>query len=537
MSRLISPTFLFRSRRFFSPTTRTLAFATGPSPPRLPPKEQEEFERLQKSSTGAFSTAKPQQPNVTTNPTSSSSSSSSPQINQSPASRPDENVELMAINARVAATGKGAELHPDIRRGAKPEFEGEVNPKTGEVGGPKIEPLRSFMHFSHYSFGHCINDIFAPSSGPHMSSQPIHNNPIMRQISIESASLALSLIITCYNIIIGKETIAIVNPGLSMANKKVYLSIPIAFEKSSRSAISFVFSSLAHEELISSGITKFSIKREDSNCGLTCGGNKVRKLEYILSDAIKARATTLVATGGLQSNPMRQVAATAARYELNTHLISADRVKSEDPEFRKRGNIQITHLGATYTLNDSEVEQVLQSNGSPHRTLIGIDVFATDPGRCEKSVLDIAKPTARRMGLSDTETTNAGTYGFVNNFTRDAVKLLARLEGKISLETAKSSSSVFLQPPNTVHLLDVQMLKDTKFTTPGTSGQTLKSILEAPTTPKIFFDVRNDSDALYAHYGIALQGVQDIQLMENASRSYSKNFLAGLAKCIETTHL
>jgi hypothetical protein len=42
----------------------------------------------------------------------------------------------------VAATGKGEELHPDIRRGAQPEFEGDVNPKTGEVGGPKNEPLR-----------------------------------------------------------------------------------------------------------------------------------------------------------------------------------------------------------------------------------------------------------------------------------------------------------------------------------------------------------------------------------------------------------
>ena len=46
------------------------------------------------------------------------------------------------INAKVKATGDGEELHPDIRRGAKPEFEGDVNPKTGEVGGPKNDPLR-----------------------------------------------------------------------------------------------------------------------------------------------------------------------------------------------------------------------------------------------------------------------------------------------------------------------------------------------------------------------------------------------------------
>ncbi|KAB8303030.1 hypothetical protein EYC80_004484 [Monilinia laxa] len=139
MSRLLPPRFLLPSRRFFSQTTYRTAFATGPSPPRLPPKEQEEFERLQRSSTGAFSTPKT---DVVTN--TSSSLRAKPQINQSPATTAaeKEDIELAAVNARVSATGKGDELHPDIRRGAKPEFEGEINPMTGEVGGPKNEPLR-----------------------------------------------------------------------------------------------------------------------------------------------------------------------------------------------------------------------------------------------------------------------------------------------------------------------------------------------------------------------------------------------------------
>ena len=42
----------------------------------------------------------------------------------------------------IEAQGKGEELHPDVRRGVRPEFEGEKNPKTGEIGGPKNEPLR-----------------------------------------------------------------------------------------------------------------------------------------------------------------------------------------------------------------------------------------------------------------------------------------------------------------------------------------------------------------------------------------------------------
>jgi hypothetical protein len=146
MSRILPPKFLLPSRRFFTHSVRRTAFATGPAPPRLPPKEQEEFERLQRASTGAFSTPKPI---VTPNPALESTSPTPqtrtrPQINQSPAlSKAEEtDIEVEAVNARVAATGKGEELHPDIRRGAKPEFEGERNPKTGEIGGPKNEPLR-----------------------------------------------------------------------------------------------------------------------------------------------------------------------------------------------------------------------------------------------------------------------------------------------------------------------------------------------------------------------------------------------------------
>jgi 1-aminocyclopropane-1-carboxylate deaminase len=58
------------------------------------------------------------------------------------------------------------------------------------------------------------------------------------------------------------------------------------------------------------------IKREDCNSGLAFGGNKVRKLEYVLADAVASGADTLVTTGGVQSNHMRQTAAAAARLGL-----------------------------------------------------------------------------------------------------------------------------------------------------------------------------------------------------------------------------
>ena len=138
MLRLLPPRFLLPGRRFFNSTTRRTAFVTGPAPPRLPPKEQEEFERLQKSSTGAFSRSKLASNQAAFEPVPRAR----PQINQSPASEPAKEGLEKEIKSRVATSGKGDELHPDIRRGAKPEFEGDVNPKTGEVGGPKNEPLR-----------------------------------------------------------------------------------------------------------------------------------------------------------------------------------------------------------------------------------------------------------------------------------------------------------------------------------------------------------------------------------------------------------
>jgi 1-aminocyclopropane-1-carboxylate deaminase len=63
------------------------------------------------------------------------------------------------------------------------------------------------------------------------------------------------------------------------------------------------------------------IKREDCNSGLAFGGNKVRKLEYVLPDAIAQGADTLVTVGGLQSNHMRQTVAAAAKYGLKVTIV------------------------------------------------------------------------------------------------------------------------------------------------------------------------------------------------------------------------
>lgn len=90
-------------------------------------------------------------------------------------------------------------------------------------------------------------------------------------------------------------------------------------------------------------------------------------------------------------------------------------------------------------------------------------------------------------------------------------------------------------PTRRVYLIDVYVLGAQAFNTSGVKRKTLKDILQDEKIPKVFFDVRNDSDALFAHFSVALQGVEDVQLMESATRrtTASRKFLSGLAKCVE----
>ena len=105
-------------------------------------------------------------------------------------------------------------------------------------------------------------------------------------------------------------------------------------------------------------------------------------------------------------------------------------------------------------------------------------------------------------------------------------------DGSLSILTLLIDTGI---PTIRVCLIDVHSLGSQAFNTTGIKQKTLKDILQDEKIPKIFFDVRNDSDALFAHFGVALQGVEDVQLMESATRTTtaSRKFLSGLAKCVE----
>lgn len=94
-------------------------------------------------------------------------------------------------------------------------------------------------------------------------------------------------------------------------------------------------------------------KREDCNSGLAFGGNKVRKLEYIVPDAIAAGADTLVTIGGVQSNHTRQVAAVAAKIGMQCRLVQESWVPFQDAVYDRVGNILMSRvMGAEIELVD-----------------------------------------------------------------------------------------------------------------------------------------------------------------------------------------
>lgn len=282
-------------------------------------------------------------------------------------------------------------------------------------------------------------------------------------------------------------------------------------------------------------LPNFWIKHEDTNSALAYGGNKVRKLEYVMADAVAKKATHLVTVGGVQSNSQRQVAAAGNRFGIKTILTPDPKIGNPSAKDREAydsaGNVQINAvLGAEWKPStpadrenaDSEggnglayevaakreMEKIRAEGGTPYfipsgasmhllgglgfarwafeleeqekelrvkfdaivvstasgstlggmtagfklinkefhagdkvsrRRLIGIQATSCDLKETSRVVLLSANNTAKLIGVpQDNITTddfeldgryNAGSYGYLNEETSDAIKLLASTEG------------------------------------------------------------------------------------------------------------
>ncbi|MEO0424974.1 MAG: D-cysteine desulfhydrase family protein [Pseudomonadota bacterium] len=96
------------------------------------------------------------------------------------------------------------------------------------------------------------------------------------------------------------------------------------------------------------------MKRDDLS-GLEGGGNKTRKLEYLVGDALAQGADMLVTVGAIQSNHTRQTAAAAAKAGLKCALLHCAWTRDAGPEYRKVGNLLLSHLlGADLYVDETE---------------------------------------------------------------------------------------------------------------------------------------------------------------------------------------
>ncbi|MFT4229238.1 MAG: 1-aminocyclopropane-1-carboxylate deaminase, partial [Microbacterium sp.] len=120
-------------------------------------------------------------------------------------------------------------------------------------------------------------------------------------------------------------------------------------------------------------------KREDVSSGLAFGGNKVRKLEYLVPEALAQGADTLVSIGGVQSNHTRQVAAVAAHLGLKAVLVQEHWVDWPDAVNDRVGNILLSRImGADVRLSPAgfdigfrdswkeAIAEVERSGGKPY---------------------------------------------------------------------------------------------------------------------------------------------------------------------------
>lgn len=152
-------------------------------------------------------------------------------------------------------------------------------------------------------------------------------------------------------------------------------------EKFSRYPLTFAPSPITPLKRLSEhlgGDVELYAKREDCNSGLAFGGNKTRKLEYLIPEALEQGCDTLVSIGGIQSNQTRQVAAVAAHLGMKCVLVHDNWVNYADAVYDRVGNIELSRIvGADVRLDaagfdigirqswQQAMEEAAQNGGKP----------------------------------------------------------------------------------------------------------------------------------------------------------------------------
>ncbi|MDS7595446.1 D-cysteine desulfhydrase family protein [Agrobacterium tumefaciens] len=134
--------------------------------------------------------------------------------------------------------------------------------------------------------------------------------------------------------------------------------------------------------------------KRDDFMSLGGGGNKLRKLEYLIGQALAEGCDTFVATGGLQSNFARLAAAACAKIGLDCDLVLSQMVPNRSTEYQNNGNVLLDRLlGAR-----------LHVLSNPQNSTNYVEAL------CEKLIADGKKPLVATLGGS----TSVGCLGYVS---------------------------------------------------------------------------------------------------------------------------
>jgi exonuclease 3'-5' domain-containing protein 1 len=183
----------------------------------------------------------------------------------------------------------------------------------------------------------------------------------------------------------------------------------------------------------------------------------------------------------------------------------------------------------TLTAKDSSTPVTLTIEGT-RADMIDGDAVVRIADALESTQLHDTLPT----GLVDSPAAIVSLVDSLSDLPNHPPSIYVDIEGvNLSRHGSMSILQLHILPTNETYLVDVHTLGERAFSTVATNGNTLKSIFESESIIKAFFDIRTDSDALYSLFGIRAAGICDIQLMELATRSFSKRYIKGLAKCIE----
>ncbi|WP_447006381.1 1-aminocyclopropane-1-carboxylate deaminase [Saccharothrix isguenensis] len=283
-------------------------------------------------------------------------------------------------------------------------------------------------------------------------------------------------------------------------------------------------------------------KREDCNSGLAFGGNKTRKLEYLVADALATGCDTLVSIGGVQSNHTRQVAAAAARAGLKCVLVQESWVDWPDAVYDRVGNILLSRLmGADVRLVEADfgigvkpaweqaIEDVSAAGGKPYAIPAGASDhplgglgFAGWAVEVERQEAELGVRFDTVVVCSVTGSTQAGMVaGFAGSGrtiigidasaepcdTRDQVSRIAKntadllgvevTDADVILDDRFHEGIYGVPGESTLDAMRLGASLEGMITDPVYEGKSLAGLIELVSTG----EVPRDSNVLYAHLG------------------------------------